>query len=45
LFNFLILELWLDWLCDEQKLIESNADRDRVYELFEKAVQDYLCNF
>ena len=41
----LFLELWLDWLCDEQKLIESNADRDRVYELFEKAVQDYLCNF
>ena len=33
----------MDWLCDEQKFIESSKDRERVYELFEKAVEDYLC--
>lgn len=36
-------DLWLDWLKDEQKLIESDSDRLRVRQLFEKAIQDYLC--
>jgi hypothetical protein len=33
--------LWLDWIKDEIKYVE---DRSKVIELFEKAVQDYLCN-
>ena len=32
--------LWLDWIKDEIKYVE---DRSKVIELFEKAVQDYLC--
>ena len=38
-----ILALWLDWLKDEQKLIESENDRQKVNKLFLKAVEDYLC--
>ncbi|XP_076126245.1 spliceosome associated factor 3, U4/U6 recycling protein isoform X1 [Alosa pseudoharengus] len=36
-------ELWLDWLKDEIKLAEDVPDRERMYELFEKAVKDYIC--
>ncbi|KAL2092793.1 hypothetical protein ACEWY4_012591 [Coilia grayii] len=36
-------ELWLDWLKDEIGLAENDLDRERVYELFEKAVKDYIC--
>lgn len=35
-------ELWLDWLQDEIKLAED-SDRQTIYELFEKAVKDYIC--
>ena len=38
-------ELWLDWLKDEQKLVVNEKDRERVKDLFEKAVQDYLCKY
>jgi hypothetical protein len=33
----------MEWLKDEQKLMMNAEDRQRVKELFEKAVQDYLC--
>ncbi|XP_018416410.1 PREDICTED: squamous cell carcinoma antigen recognized by T-cells 3 isoform X2 [Nanorana parkeri] len=37
-------EIWLDWLKDEIKIAESEAlGRETVYELFEKAVKDYIC--
>ncbi len=36
-------DLWLEWIKDEQKFVESTSDRQRIYDLFEKAVQDYLC--
>uniref|UniRef100_A0AAY4CL09 RRM domain-containing protein n=1 Tax=Denticeps clupeoides TaxID=299321 RepID=A0AAY4CL09_9TELE len=36
-------EIWLDWLKDEMNLAEDEPDRVRVYELFEKAVSDYIC--
>jgi hypothetical protein len=35
----------MSWLRDEIKLISSSEDRNKVIELFEKAVQDYLCKF
>jgi hypothetical protein len=38
-------DLWLEWLKDEQKFIQSDSDRPRVKELFEKAINDYLCNY
>ncbi|XP_068095731.1 squamous cell carcinoma antigen recognized by T-cells 3 isoform X2 [Hyperolius riggenbachi] len=37
-------EIWLDWLKDEMKIAESDASsRETVYELFERAVKDYMC--
>lgn len=37
-------EIWLDWLKDEMKFAESEtSDRETVYELFERAVKDYIC--
>ncbi|XP_074494100.1 squamous cell carcinoma antigen recognized by T-cells 3 [Sebastes fasciatus] len=36
-------EIWLDWLKDEIRLSEEEPNREKVYELFEKAINDYIC--
>uniref|UniRef100_A0A8C2E7M4 Squamous cell carcinoma antigen recognized by T-cells 3 n=1 Tax=Cyprinus carpio TaxID=7962 RepID=A0A8C2E7M4_CYPCA len=36
-------EIWLDWLKDEIRLTEDESDREKVYELFKRAVKDYVC--
>ncbi|XP_048198721.1 squamous cell carcinoma antigen recognized by T-cells 3 isoform X2 [Perognathus longimembris pacificus] len=36
-------ELWLEWLQDEISMAADDQDRERVYQLFERAVQDYIC--
>uniref|UniRef100_A0AAV2MSC0 Spliceosome associated factor 3, U4/U6 recycling protein n=1 Tax=Knipowitschia caucasica TaxID=637954 RepID=A0AAV2MSC0_KNICA len=36
-------EIWLDWLKDEIRLTEEESNREKVYEIFERAVKDYLC--
>ncbi|KAM3868135.1 squamous cell carcinoma antigen recognized by T-cells 3 [Diretmus argenteus] len=36
-------EIWLDWLKDEIRLSEEEPNREKVYELFERAVKDYIC--
>lgn len=36
-------EIWLDWLKDEILLTEEEPNREKVYELFEKAIKDYIC--
>ncbi|XP_077600507.1 spliceosome associated factor 3, U4/U6 recycling protein-like [Stigmatopora nigra] len=36
-------EIWLDWLKDEIRMTEEEPNRERVNELFERAVKDYLC--
>nr|XP_014350136.1 PREDICTED: squamous cell carcinoma antigen recognized by T-cells 3 [Latimeria chalumnae] len=36
-------EIWLDWLKDEIRLTSEDSDREKIYELFEKAVKDYIC--
>ncbi|KAM6964962.1 squamous cell carcinoma antigen recognized by T-cells 3 [Aplochiton taeniatus] len=36
-------EIWLDWLKDEIRLTEEEPNREKVYELFEKAAKDYIC--
>uniref|UniRef100_A0A4W5NDR2 Spliceosome associated factor 3, U4/U6 recycling protein n=1 Tax=Hucho hucho TaxID=62062 RepID=A0A4W5NDR2_9TELE len=36
-------EIWLDWLKDEIHLTEDQQNREKVYELFETAVKDYIC--
>nr|XP_010961846.1 squamous cell carcinoma antigen recognized by T-cells 3 isoform X2 [Camelus bactrianus] len=36
-------ELWLEWLQDEVSMALDGLDRERVYDLFERAVQDYIC--
>ncbi|XP_038059123.1 squamous cell carcinoma antigen recognized by T-cells 3-like isoform X2 [Patiria miniata] len=38
----LTAELWLDWIKDEISLVATPDDREKVLELFEKAVQDYV---
>lgn len=38
-------EIWLDWLKDEIRLTEEEPNREKVYELFEKAIKDYICEF
>lgn len=36
-------EIWLDWLKDEIRLTEEEPNREKVYEIFERAVKDYTC--
>ncbi|NWI72869.1 SART3 protein, partial [Dryoscopus gambensis] len=36
-------EIWLDWLKDEIKVASESSEREKVYELFERAVKDYIC--
>ncbi|XP_070619436.1 squamous cell carcinoma antigen recognized by T-cells 3 [Erythrolamprus reginae] len=36
-------DLWLTWLKDEIARAEEDSDREKIYELFERAVKDYLC--
>ncbi|KAJ8415260.1 hypothetical protein AAFF_G00422400 [Aldrovandia affinis] len=36
-------EIWLDWLKDEIRMTEEEPNRDKVNELFEKAMKDYIC--
>uniref|UniRef100_A0A8C5LTT2 Spliceosome associated factor 3, U4/U6 recycling protein n=1 Tax=Leptobrachium leishanense TaxID=445787 RepID=A0A8C5LTT2_9ANUR len=36
-------EIWLDWLKDEMKVEEEDSSREKVYELFQRAVKDYIC--
>ncbi|XP_055970433.1 squamous cell carcinoma antigen recognized by T-cells 3 isoform X2 [Sorex fumeus] len=36
-------ELWLEWLHDETSMALDGLDREHVYDLFEKAVKDYIC--
>ncbi|TWW60408.1 squamous cell carcinoma antigen recognized by T-cells 3 [Takifugu flavidus] len=36
-------EIWLDWLKDEIHLSEEEPNREKLYELFERAVKDYIC--
>ncbi|XP_065502755.1 squamous cell carcinoma antigen recognized by T-cells 3 [Caloenas nicobarica] len=36
-------EIWLDWLKDEIKMASESSERENVYELFERAVKDYIC--
>ncbi|XP_008056328.1 squamous cell carcinoma antigen recognized by T-cells 3 isoform X2 [Carlito syrichta] len=36
-------ELWLEWLHDEISMAQDSLDREHVYDLFEKAVKDYIC--
>ncbi|XP_076344868.1 spliceosome associated factor 3, U4/U6 recycling protein-like isoform X2 [Tachypleus tridentatus] len=38
----LTADLWMDWLTDESKLAISEAERESVAKLFERAVRDYL---
>ena len=38
-------EIWLEWLKDEIRLTEEESNREKIYELFEKAVKDYICEY
>ncbi|XP_015268716.1 PREDICTED: squamous cell carcinoma antigen recognized by T-cells 3 isoform X2 [Gekko japonicus] len=36
-------EIWLDWLKDEIRMASDDSEREKVYDLFERAVKDYIC--
>lgn len=36
-------KLWLEWIRDEIKIANTKDEQQRILELFEKAVDDYLC--
>ncbi|XP_007433577.1 squamous cell carcinoma antigen recognized by T-cells 3 [Python bivittatus] len=36
-------EIWLDWLKDEIRMASENSEREKIYDLFERAVKDYIC--
>lgn len=38
-----LAELWLEWLHDETSMAMDGLDREHVYDLFERAVKDYIC--
>lgn len=38
-------KLWLGWIKDEIKIASTPDDQKKVFELFDKAVKDYLCKF
>ncbi len=40
-----ILDLWLDWIRDEMKIVDSDSseDREKIYKYFQKATKDYMC--
>lgn len=44
-FDILLSELWLEWLRDEIPLATDEKERKHVYDLFERAVKDYLCKY
>ncbi|XP_072043836.1 LOW QUALITY PROTEIN: squamous cell carcinoma antigen recognized by T-cells 3-like [Amphiura filiformis] len=35
-------ELWLAWIQDELKLISDESDKNKIIELFDRAVKDYM---
>lgn len=52
IFSFIVItkstnvaEIWLEWLKDEIRLTEEESNREKIHELFEKAVKDYICEY
>ena len=39
------VELWLDWIQDEMKIVDSDdqSDREKICRLFQRATKDYMC--
>ena len=38
-------DIWLEWINDEKELASSSEEKKAILELFERAVQDYLCEY
>ena len=40
-----LAELWLDWIKDEMKIVDSDdeSDREKICRLFQRATKDYMC--
>ena len=43
LFVSFSIELWLDWLTDEKTLATTPEQKEKLVQLFERAVKDYAC--
>ena len=41
----LLVALWLEWLKDEIGVAIKDEDREKVTQLFERAVKDYLSRY
>ena len=39
------IEIWLEWLKDESTLITIPSAAQELKQLFERAVEDYLCKY
>lgn len=38
-------EIWLAWINDEKKVASTEAEKKNIFALFDKAVDDYLCEY
>lgn len=38
-------KLWLAWLRDEIKVANTSEEQKNIFTLFDKAVEDYLCEY
>lgn len=36
-------KLWLDWIKIEITIANTSEEQNKIFELFDKAVEDYLC--
>lgn len=36
-------KLWLTWIRDEIKIAQTPEEQKQIFNLFDKAVEDYLC--
>ena len=43
--HFVLSELWLDWVRDEQKICTTKEERNFIISLFDKAVKDYTSKY
>ncbi len=47
LYHCYYTELWLDWIRDEMKIVDSDSseDREKIYKYFQRATKDYMCEY
>jgi hypothetical protein len=41
----LTVDLWKEWLSDEERMVSEDSERRAIVELYRRAVGDYYCTF